>query len=367
MALHAVSFPTLPIVKAHLLVNCVLVFFAVIVVALRFFACFSSGAKLWWDDLLILLAVPQGIEMLVIQGLWSPMGIGYPITDTLPNIVIILKLLVVYEFIFATCISTIKLSVMFFYLRVFVNPGLRTATKFAMGFVMVWTTANILQVFLICHPFEATYNPAVPGKCGNQIASFIVIGAFNVITNVMILALPISTVWALKMSTPAKLGIIAVFSIGLIVVAIIRIVSLTNLDLQNLTETMIWASFWSTVEPNMGIICVSMPMLGSLYSRCTGRRDASKLDGPSDASGYNDSNKFRRSQQSAPDTIALETIYSPDNDEHYRSEVASFGREGKNEDSGDDFESRLTPEQELLGRDKVIQAETQWTVSRQAA
>ncbi|KAK1520791.1 uncharacterized protein CCOS01_10910 [Colletotrichum costaricense] len=299
----------------------------------------------------------------------SPMGIGYPITDTLPNIVIILKLLVAYEFIFATCISTIKLSVMFFYLRVFVNPGLRTATKFAMGFVMVWTTANILQVFLICHPFEATYNPAVTGKCGNQIASFIAIGAFNVITDIMILTLPISTVWALKMSTPAKLGIIAVFSTGLIVsvVAIIRIVSLTNLDLQNLTETMIWADFWSTVEPNLGIICVSMPMLGSLYSRCTARRGASKLDGPSDASGYNNSNKLRRSHPSAPGTIVLATIYSPENDVRYRSEVASFGRNGKNDDSGDDFESRLTPEQELLGRDKVIQVETQWTVSRQEA
>lgn len=39
----------------------------------------------------------------------------------------------------------------------------------------------------------------------------------------------------------------------------------------------------------------------------------------------------------------------------------------KNEDSGDDFESRLTPEQELLGGDKVIQVETQWIVSRQEA
>lgn len=28
-----------------------------------------SGAKLWWDDYLILFSVPQGIGMLVIQGL----------------------------------------------------------------------------------------------------------------------------------------------------------------------------------------------------------------------------------------------------------------------------------------------------------
>ncbi len=142
------------------------------------------------------------------------MGIGYPITDTLPNIVTILKMLVAYELIFSTCISTIKMSVMFFYLRVFVNNGLRLATKLVMAFVLLWTTGNILQVFLICRPFAATYDPTVKGECGNQIVSFIAIGAFNVVTDAMILTLPIPTIWGLKMSSSARLGLSAIFLIG---------------------------------------------------------------------------------------------------------------------------------------------------------
>jgi hypothetical protein len=64
-----VVFPVLPIVKVHLIINCVLAFLMVSVVGLRLVARFMSGAGLWWDDYLILFAVPQGIGMLIIQGL----------------------------------------------------------------------------------------------------------------------------------------------------------------------------------------------------------------------------------------------------------------------------------------------------------
>jgi hypothetical protein len=69
MALQTVTFPMEPLVKIHLIINCVLVFIALFIVGLRLFARFTSGANLWWDDYLILLSVPQGIGMLIIQGL----------------------------------------------------------------------------------------------------------------------------------------------------------------------------------------------------------------------------------------------------------------------------------------------------------
>ena len=64
-----VVFPVLPIVKVHLIINCVLAFLTVSVVALRLVARFLSGAGLWWDDYLIMFALPQGIGMLIIQGM----------------------------------------------------------------------------------------------------------------------------------------------------------------------------------------------------------------------------------------------------------------------------------------------------------
>lgn len=144
------------------------------------------------------------------------MGIGFPIQETMPNLPHILKMLVSYELIYVVCISTVKLSVLVFYLRVFVNKGLRMATKIALTFVCLWSIGNLLQVFLLCRPFARSYDPTVPGECGDQVASFIAIGAFNIISDIVILGLPLPTVWSLKMTTAAKLGLTGVFLVGLV-------------------------------------------------------------------------------------------------------------------------------------------------------
>lgn len=74
-----VEFPILPIVKTHLIINCVLAVITLVIIGLRLFARFLTGAGLWWDDYLILFAVPQGMAMVVIQGLcksnYSPLAL----------------------------------------------------------------------------------------------------------------------------------------------------------------------------------------------------------------------------------------------------------------------------------------------------
>ncbi|KAL2163617.1 hypothetical protein VTH06DRAFT_5675 [Thermothelomyces fergusii] len=371
-----VEFPILPIVKAHLIINCVLCFLTVSVVGLRLLARFRTGAGLWWDDYLILFALPQGIGMLIIQGLWAPMGVGYPANETLANLETILKLLVAYELIYSTSIGTIKVSVLLFYLRVFVNQGLRLAVKAALAFVMLWNIGNILQVFLICRPFAKTYSLTVEGECGDQVASYIAIGAFNVISDAIILTLPLPTVWSLKMSTPTKLGLTGVFLVGLVVsvIAIIRIVTLTQLDLQNLTGTMIWADFWSATEPSLGIFCVSLPMLGSLLSCCLpSRRGSSKLAYHSPGSGTNGSAFSKLKDQSQTDTrIPLENIYAANREVHYQSAVGTDRVPAplrtrpdveKDRDSGS--EVVLTDQPPNLGdQENGIRVQTKWTISR---
>lgn len=303
------------------------------------------------------------------------MGVGYPVTETLPNLVTILKMLVAYEFIFATCISTIKMSVMFFYLRVFVNEGLRLTTKLVMGFVLLWSLGNILQVFLICRPFAATYDPTIKGECGNQVISFIAIGAFNVITDAIILTLPIPTIWGLKMSSSARLGLSAVFMIGLVVsvVAITRIISLTQLNLLNLTGTMVWADFWSTVEPNLGIFCVSLPMLGRLRSHFSSRRGASKLEGqPSEGTGsYRHGNTATGRLAPAKPTdhphdeaFGLETLYASNKHVHHESVVASVTKTPAAVPSRDGSEEALTLQPTNPGQDSNgILVQTQWRIT----
>lgn len=59
----------LPEAKVYLIANSVLVLVTLLVVALRVVSRVLAGSKLGWDDYFTLLAVPQGIVMLVLQGL----------------------------------------------------------------------------------------------------------------------------------------------------------------------------------------------------------------------------------------------------------------------------------------------------------
>ncbi|KAI3584159.1 hypothetical protein IWW34DRAFT_721715 [Fusarium oxysporum f. sp. albedinis] len=325
----------LPIVEAHLIINSILVGIAVMVVGLRVYSRIFSNARLGLDDAFILVAAPLGVGMLIVQGLWTRMGIGYSITEAAVNIGLILRLLVAYELIFAMATFVIKLSVLSFYLRIFVHRNLRLYAKLSMGFISLWTLGNVLQVFLICRPFAASYDPTVKGTCGNQVSSFIAIGAFNAITDVLILSLPLPVLWSLQARTCTKVGLTIIFSIGLLVsvVAIIRIISLTSVDVKgNLTGTMVWAAFLSTVEPNLAIVCVSLPMLAPLYARLRGRpllstkRSRGVPDGISISvptiGHMGERRRFSRVvDMDTGDTFALETIYAPDTTIHNQAVV----------------------------------------------
>jgi hypothetical protein len=161
------------------------------------------------------------------------------------------------------------------------------------------------------------------------------------------------------------------------VIAIIRIVTLTQLDLMNLTGTMIWADFWSATEPNLAILCVSLPMLGSMWSCCiTGRRGTSKLAYHSSENNTNGSafSKLKNtSQNDTENQIPLEGLYAANQEVHYRSAVATTATpeplrdmaayaDQRDKDSGSDV--ALT-EQEPPRHDPEggIRVQTKWTIS----
>lgn len=69
MAINYTPLPILPVVESRLIGNVILVFLTVLVVALRFVARLVTGSKLGWDDFLTLACLPQGIGLLICQGL----------------------------------------------------------------------------------------------------------------------------------------------------------------------------------------------------------------------------------------------------------------------------------------------------------
>lgn len=59
--------------------------------------------------------------------------------------------------LFGACTLTTKLSVLFFYSRVFTSRSMRIATKVTLVLVVLWGIGNLLQTFLVCHIIDGVW------------------------------------------------------------------------------------------------------------------------------------------------------------------------------------------------------------------
>lgn len=118
-----------------------------------------------------------------------------------------------------------------------------------------------------------------------QITSLYMSFAFDVFTDLLIMALPIGVIWGLKLPTLKKAGIIALFAVGWIAItaAIIRVVSL-GVRAGVSTPSSSWLAFWGTIETGIAVIIGTAPGLYSTARQVHASRKESKYAGYHD--GY---------------------------------------------------------------------------------
>lgn len=67
------------------------------------------------------------------------------------------QLLLPFDMLFGACTLTTKLSVLFFYSRVFTSRSMRIATTVTLVLVVLWGIGNLLQTFLVCHIIDGSW------------------------------------------------------------------------------------------------------------------------------------------------------------------------------------------------------------------
>lgn len=128
------------------------------------------------------------------------------------------KLLLVLQILYAIGLLLVKASILGLYWRLFgVKVGFRRAIYVVGAVVLAWAISSILETFLLCTPFEYNWNPAVEGgRCANRNAAFIATGVLNLVTDLMVLSLPLSHIWALQLPLGQRLGLLVIFSLGML-------------------------------------------------------------------------------------------------------------------------------------------------------
>ncbi|KAK8152888.1 hypothetical protein IWX90DRAFT_40812 [Phyllosticta citrichinensis] len=257
-------------VRAQLWVAAVLLFSATALVCLRFVSRAMKHTKFGLDDYFCLLALIAVYGVVGIAFAWAALGMGVHI-KYMPadNLFLILKMLVPFQFCYGIAIASVKCSYLFFYLRIFPHARLQLLAYLCMAVVLAWWVGNVLQILLMCRPFAKNWNNALPGRCGNRPIGFTIIGALNMVTDVVIILLPLPWVHRLQMPRRAKMGLYLMFGIGLFItaVSIIRMRILSTLNFADISFDMKQSCAWTFIETSVAVINSCIPMLRPLFSR----------------------------------------------------------------------------------------------------
>ena len=118
------------------------------------------------------------------------------------------------EILYNPAIFTTKLSILFLYRRIFPVRKFVVVLWLVGAFVAAYSLTASLVNLLQCLPVNAMWNPRVKPKCVNLGVELIVVSSINVVTDFIILCLPIPLVWRLQTSLTSKVQVTGMFFLG---------------------------------------------------------------------------------------------------------------------------------------------------------
>ncbi|MCJ1323103.1 hypothetical protein MMC15_008455 [Xylographa vitiligo] len=292
-----------------ILLICIFLFLTSLCVALRVLSRRIKGVYLAWDDVWIFIALffiyGNGIANIV--GVVYA-GVGQHAADLGDyQLAAAKQCLIAAEITWVLCNTSIKLSLLHLFLRIFPTRQVRTHAYILIGIVSMFCLGTLLASLLQCVPIRANWDSSIEAACGNQRASWLGTGITNILTDVMVLALPIRSVWNLNLPRVTKIGLIGIFGVGFLlgtrylcrcpilisyhfilitilrpnsttqlipflnhsvcIISILRIISLFSITLLDLTYTKVPTDIYSFLEPSLGIICACLPILRPFFDR----------------------------------------------------------------------------------------------------
>ncbi|KAF2185245.1 hypothetical protein K469DRAFT_665481 [Zopfia rhizophila CBS 207.26] len=274
--------------------------FGMISIFLRFY-CRAVILKTWgWDDYMAIVVLTVNIGQQVILHMFLHYGCGLHFnTLSVFQQLQIIKWLFVEEVFYYFVHWVIKSAFLFFYLRLSPNKRFRTFVYLGIGLNGAIFICNMLIAFFQCIPFDEILHPGThpDAVCINKLVLLVVPSILNILEDLYILVLPISTVWNLHMSVRRKIAVLSVIGFGAcsVLVAIFRLIPLFELnsspDVSYVLGKMVIVA---ALEIQLAIIAVNLPSLKALWTRITGGSSAGQSAGYSNQKGYKLSSMERK-------------------------------------------------------------------------
>ncbi|RPB27316.1 hypothetical protein L211DRAFT_865541 [Terfezia boudieri ATCC MYA-4762] len=253
---------------------------ATTVVFIRLFTRSKLLHSVGIDDWLILVGLGSAWVLALWNSVGTAWGLGRHVWDVPEeNWVGVAKIIWGTTSLYFPILGFIKLSILFSLRRITPSAFGRHMIYYTMAFIILLTISVTFANTFQCNPSSKIYTP-VPGRawvewgdshegtCINRPVLFYVSGGLNVLSDLVILAIPMPMLLGLGWPWRQKVALVGVFSLG----GIACIASFARLgvlhELLYSPDLTVWLlrviykySITSCLEISLGIICASMPSL----------------------------------------------------------------------------------------------------------
>ncbi|KXX78406.1 hypothetical protein MMYC01_205889 [Madurella mycetomatis] len=267
---------------------------SILIVTTRSFVRAVLIRKFGADDATIVVALLFCICYLAEIIIGKQNGIGHAMSElSLDNMLNQIKASLVtlaIQLTYYAAVSFIKFSILCMYLRFVATPTLRRVCIGMIVFHSLFFIVCIAVTLAQCQPLHKMWDimGTVDGKCINTTAFFYFTSGFNIVTDVIILALPIRTLIGINRPLKEKIALVCVFGVGTFatIVAMVRLHTIYTYTLaEDPFQNGILVNLWSVIEINVAVGCASAPALKPLFTPQT-LMSARRGSTPHHHSGY---------------------------------------------------------------------------------
>ncbi|EOD52923.1 Pex [Neofusicoccum parvum] len=166
-----------------------------------------------------------------------------------------------------------KMSILLQYSRIFVGKRTLLAIRLTFVFIVLWTTQAVIVSILQCVPVDSFWNRLRGGstpKCISAKATYYANASLNILTDFIVIGLPLPVLNQLHVSSGQRLGLFFAFSIGGAgcIISLVRLHTVTE-AIKNKDPILAnpEPALWSAIEVAVCIICACLPSLRPLLVR----------------------------------------------------------------------------------------------------
>ncbi|KAJ6179618.1 hypothetical protein N7519_010079 [Penicillium mononematosum] len=253
----------------------------IIIVGARFYTRYIQRVANGIDDYLV---IPALIASLAQSALYIYLvkrgGLGYHleyVAQTPSKLVILQKGLYANQILdFPFTVAPAKISILLFYVRIFPVHKFQIFAYIVGAVVLGHGIGVLLAAVFQCSPIAYTWDKTiVGGSCFNQEAFFRYVSPPNILTDVLVLIMPLPYVWKLHAHVGHKVALTGVFLLGSLgtVASILRMtIFFQESALTDPTWTSVKLGIWTILESGIIIIAACLPPSWPLVSKILRRQ-----------------------------------------------------------------------------------------------